>query len=146
MGENKSVQRPMTYAEKLRGISDEALAEIAAKREERKAEIADAMDRRNTRDGATLASRINRSKEREELVTGETEAEKTERLERVGTRLKSHADAIQAAEDLSYRERVTVITQPANEISTKDLRSPKQRRLDFGARQSSMDDGWIYAE
>ncbi len=129
MSEKTEVKPPMTYAEKLRGQRDSDVAAAAQQRKDRKAEIAGVMDRRN----APLADRLATSRARDQLLADEAAAkaaDKRAEQSRIGEKLASIASTIQGEQGLSYSERLGTITPPANNISTKDLRSPSERSRD----------------
>lgn len=128
MNDDNATQPPMTYAERLRGRrkSDEAKqAEHAA---ERKREIADSMDRRNTRAG-TIADRLGISQAAEEAARQDAAREEQRRTqEKVSSNLKEAADQLQSQQGLSYKERLELSSPPKRDVSTKDLRTPSERR------------------
>ncbi len=147
MGEDKQAMTSTPYAQRLGG-GRRAEAEAAAARAARQAEIAAVMDRRNEAAGG-FAARIGTSRERDQRITEQDEANRLAEQARVSQALEKRIALATGSQELTYSERLTVITLSANQISTKDLRSPTERDRDEraarDARSSSFDSA-MYAD
>lgn len=135
MSDENEVQPPQSYATRLGSGRAEA-AQVAAEKAARQAEVAAAMDRRNQAAG-TLAERLGASKQREQRIAKEHEEAKGAELARVSDKLGSLATSIQENLGMSYSERLSTLTFPENEISTKDLRTPTERKRDARAARTA---------
>jgi hypothetical protein len=92
-----------------------------------------------------LGDRLKISKAAERQVAEARQAEHDAEQERVASVLEERRQQAQGDSPLPYAAQLTVFTLPPNNPSTKDLRTPTERRRDAAERwASSTNDDMFY--